>query len=68
MKINISPSTGFKMTGSSGFKMPAKTPVKSTPKVVNNITGSFNMSQRDAEQAALDGAYHNTQMYGSPLK
>lgn len=58
MKVNMSPFTGWKVVPQ------AKAPTKITNSML--VKGSNTMSQPDAMRAAMDGAYHNTQMYGAP--
>jgi len=60
-KIKISPPSGWKVKPSAKTPQP-KTAI--TPKMT--AEGSAHMSQTDAMQAAMDGAYHNTKMYGAP--
>jgi hypothetical protein len=60
-KVNISPSQGWKVQPNV-----PKVTAKPVNMVKAQINGTGNMSQADAQRAAMDGAYHNTQMYGAP--
>lgn len=62
MKVNISPSKGWIVQPN----IPRAPLAKPVNMVKAQINGTNNMSQADAQRAAMDGAYHNTKMYGSP--